>query len=291
MLGVMAHSQLELSIKREKEPDRNFSRGGRSFYFFDFDDNVLFLTTSIFLFHKTTGRELAVTTGEFVRWSHTVGKNGPFADYEIRYDDQTGSFRRFRDHDNQALKKMERKQPFIEDLAHALGQADFTWKGPSWHTFFHAAFNSRPLSVITARGHDPKTIREGIGMLVDRGHLPLHPNYLSIYPVSHPPTRDALESGETNLSTAELKKRAIMASVEKAMSVYGENPHHRFGMSDDDPKNVELIVHAMAKMKAKYPQNSFFVIDTHLERYVKQEVFADSVRMEYIDNRPQLALF
>ena len=276
-------SQLELNLQRQHEPDRNRDRGGRSFYFFDFDDNVLFLTTSIFLFHKETGKETAISTGEFARWSHTVGKSGPFRDHEIRFDDQLGSFRRFRDQNLEALRKMQKQQPFIEDLAHALGQPDFSWKGPSWHTFYHAAFNLRPLSVITARGHDPKTIKEGISLLVGRGYLPSEPNYLSVYPVSHTATRHMLGDIAQEFSTAELKRRAIMASVDKAMEVYGNNAHHRFGMSDDDPKNIELIIEAMTKMKEKYSENSFFVIDTHQERYIKQEIFVNLIKTEYIE--------
>ena len=131
--------QLELTIEREREPDRNFEKGGRSFYFFDFDDNVLFLSTQIFLYHKETGQEMAVSTGEFARWSHSVGRVGPFKDYEIRYDDQHGSFRRFRDQNVEDLIRLERRQPFLEDLAAALGLPDFHWKGPSWNTFYHAA--------------------------------------------------------------------------------------------------------------------------------------------------------
>ncbi len=283
--------QLELEIRREPEPDRNLDRGGRSFYFFDFDDNVLFLTTRIYLFNKVSGDQLAVSTGEFARWGHVVGKQGPFKDFEIRFDDQTGSFRRFRDIDMETLKKLSVKQPFIEDLAHALGQADFTWKGPSWHTFYHASFNSRPLSVITARGHNVEIIKEGVRLLVREGHLSAEPNYLSIYPVSNPAMRKELGDLEFKFSTAELKRRAIMASVEKAMLVYGYNPHHRFGMSDDDPKNIELIAEAMTRMKEKYPQNSFFIIDTHQERYIKQEILVNRIQSEYVEGPSQLDLF
>lgn len=283
--------QLELSIERQREPDRNFDQGGRSFYFFDFDDNVLFLTTQIFLFHKDTKQELAVTTGEFARWSHSVGRVGPYKDYVLDFDDHKGSFRRFRDQDHQALIKMQGKQPFLEDLAHALGLPDFHWKGPSWHTFYHAAYNSRPLSVITARGHKPSTIREGIWLLVKEGHLPIEPNYLSIYPVSNRETRLQFGDLDGKMSTPELKQRAIMASVEKAMETFGANPHHRFGMSDDDPRNVELIIQAMRKMKEKYPENSFFVIDTHLERYLKQEVLLNRVEIAYVETGSQLEMF
>jgi hypothetical protein len=48
-------SQLELGETRKREPDRNLHRGGRSFYFFDFDDNIAFLTTPLILFHKDNG--------------------------------------------------------------------------------------------------------------------------------------------------------------------------------------------------------------------------------------------
>ena len=61
--------QLEFELSRRKERDRNFLRGGRSFYFFDFDDNVATLTTPIVLFHKDTGREVKLSSGEFARES------------------------------------------------------------------------------------------------------------------------------------------------------------------------------------------------------------------------------
>ncbi len=90
-------TQLELGIKREREPDRNHALGGRSFYFFDLDDNVMFLDTKIFIFHRETGEELALSTGEFAAVSRIIAKPGPLEQYETRLDDATGSFRRFRD--------------------------------------------------------------------------------------------------------------------------------------------------------------------------------------------------
>ncbi len=119
----------------------------------------------------------------------------------------------------------------------------------------------------------------------------LYPNYLSIYPVSNPNIREELGDFEMKFSTAELKRRAIMASVEKAMLVYGVEGRHRFGMSDDDPKNIELIAEAMTRMKEKYPTSSFFIIDTHLERYIKQEIHINRIQSEYVDSPKQLDLF
>jgi hypothetical protein len=268
--------QLELPIGREVHRDRNADRGGRSFYFFDFDDNVAFLSTSIVLFEKGTRREVKLSSGEYALVHRQVGKPGPWENYELDFNDQTGSFRSFRDRDLSWVERiLGRKQFFVQDLAAALGYPDVQWKGPSWSCFYHATLNHRPMSVITARGHRPETIIEGIDLLVQRQYLPHAPNYLSIFPVTHPNVRRELgcETGQT--SVAALKKAAIRASVERAVQVYGYNDFHRFGMSDDDPHNVELIVEEMKALKARYPQMSFFVIETQSGRFVKWEVYVD----------------
>lgn len=281
---IIIKSQLELGISRSKEPDRNFDKGGRSFYFFDLDDNVFFLTTPIFVFHKKTNKELAISSGDFAKQLSNIGKSGIYKDYVLNMDDVNGSFRRFRDED-----KPTHLQSFCEDLRSAIVKPEFEWKGPSWQCFYHAAFNQRPVSLITARGHAPETIKEGIHHFVKNGHLPFEPNYLSIYPVSYPETQTQLSQGKT-LSTAELKLHAVIESVEMAMKTYGVNPHHRFGMSDDDPKNLELIFKAMLILKNKYPDNSFFVIHTHEADYVKEEVFLNRTERTTISNSKQLLL-
>jgi hypothetical protein len=268
--------QLELPIAREIVQDRNADKGGRSFYFFDFDDNVAFLSTSAYIFHKDTGAELRLTSGEWAQVHLQVGKTGAFADYKIDLCDRTGTFRNFRDQDLRVVEKLvEQKQMFVQDLAAALGFPDVQWKGPSWSCFHHATLNQRPVSVITARGHHPDTIREGIRLFVGQGFLPHEPNYLSIYPVTNLVVRRELGDEDLVLSVAALKRAAIRASVEKAIEVYGENPHHRFGMSDDDPHNIELIVEEMTTLKQDYPEMSFFVIETQAGRFVKWEIYPD----------------
>lgn len=277
-------SQLELGFERKREDDRNLHLGGRSFYFFDFDDNVAFLATALILFHKETGAELPITSGDFANEHANIGKSGTFRDYEIRWDDQTGTFRSFRDHHNDELQRLGLKaQVFLHDVAHALGFPDFQWKGPSWECFYHATFNQRPVSVITARGHHPKTIADGISLFVEAGHLPAAPNFLSIFPVSHKETRLALGDAEFKEGTAELKQRAIRASVEKAIQTYGYSPHHRFGMSDDDPKNIELITQEMTRLKARFPEMSFFMIETQKGDFIKNEITLTGLRSEKLD--------
>ena len=166
-------------------------------------------------------------------------------------------------------------------------------EGPSWNCFYHATFNKRPTSIITARGHHAKTIRDGIKQIVQKGHLPHDPNYLSIFPVSNPETRKQLGDSNLKSSVPDLKRSAIRESVDLALRKYGYSPHHRFGMSDDDPKNVEMITEEMRALKRKYPEMSFFVIQTIEGGYDKMEVKAYSTtrRKGLKENQVQLDFF
>lgn len=284
-------SQLELPLSREREPDRNFAHGGRSFYFFDFDDNVAFLTTPIFLFHKETGAEIQISSRELGQQSAFIGKEGVFAGYTFDHDSAKGSFRCFRDKDiNWLGNLLGRRQVFVDDLAVALGLPEVQWKGPSWSCFYHAVFNSRPLALITARGHHPDTIKAGISLWVKEGHIPQEPNYLAIYPVSHPQIKEKLELPDSNAIPL-LKQKALRASVLQALKIYGNNPHHRFGMSDDDPRNIEWIVEEMRCLKREFPPMSFFIIQTHGEQMVKTEVFADHLQDKLVTSDAQMNLF
>jgi hypothetical protein len=285
--------QLELGETRLKEPDRNYHRGGRSFYFFDFDDNIAYLTTPLILFHKKTSEELFLSSGEWSLHHASVGKSGPYSDYEIRYEDETGSFRCFRDIDLTEAEKLAGKQQlFVEDLQVALKLPDLQWKGPSWDCFYHATFNQRPISIITARGHKASTIQEGVREFIKTGYLPSEPHYLSVYAVSNKEVRTHLNDPEFTATTAELKQRAIRASVEKAIEVYGYSPHHRFGMSDDDPKNIQLVVEEMTRLKSSYPEMSFFMIETHKGDFIKHEISQHGLKSQLVgENESQLDLF
>tara|TARA_B100001248_G_scaffold260756_1_gene249883 strand:- start:3035 stop:3952 length:918 start_codon:yes stop_codon:yes gene_type:complete len=287
-------SQLELDLDRPKERDRNYHFGGRSFYFFDFDDNVAYLPSSMFVQHRDGLQELELSTAEWAKHSHSIGKQGPYKDYKVSFDPHSGSYRRFRDMDlNWWQKKLLRKkQPFVEDMIRALSRMDTEWKGPSWHCFYHAVYNHRPISLITARGHSKETIREGISLFVKHGFLPHEPNYLAIYPVNDIATKRELGDYKLELSVPELKRAAIRASVEMALRRFGHNAPHRFGMSDDDKKNLAFIMDEMRVLKREKPNMSFFVINTHASAYVKKEILLveDKGRGPKTSSR-QLSLF
>jgi hypothetical protein len=287
-----AKTQLELGILRTRERDRNHHLGGRSFYFFDFDDNIAHLATPLVIFDKKTNEERLLTSQEWALYHSQIGKPGPYENYFLDYDDRVGSFRYFRDQTQEDLIKLGlSRQFFIDDVLKVLLLPDFQWKGPSWDCFYHATFNQRPISVITARGHGEETLKAGIKILVDQKILPMEPNYLSLFPVSRLDVRRQLGDHDLLFSAAELKQRAIRASVERAFEVFGYNPHHRFGMSDDDPKNIQLIYEEMKRLKKDYPEISFFLIETHQGGFVKHEIHESGHQAFTGDSLVQMSFF
>lgn len=287
-----AKAQLELNIRRTPEADRNLDKGGRSFYFFDFDDNIAVLSTPIIIFHKESNVRMKVSSRDFGEHSGDIGRRGLYKDYIVRYDGPDSSFQFFRDRNLSLVEKLRgKKQIFIQDLVGALGLPDYHWQGPSWSCFYHAVFNKRPISLITARGHHPETIKAGIRLLVEKNHIPHEPNYLAIYPINNPEVRIELGGG-AEVSVAEMKQAAIQASVMRAFEVYGFNSYHRFGMSDDDPNNIDLIIKQMRQLKREFPENSFFVFDTQRGQFLRREIFDGHTRDQVVGHASeQLALF
>lgn len=285
--------QLEFDLFIPKEKDRNHHLGGRSFYFFDFDDNVAYLSTPILIFNKKTGDEKYISSSEFALEGKYIGNSGKYKDYYVDLNDETGSFKFCRDQKFSLIDKViNKKQYFLKDIEEALQKEQKAWQAPCWSFFKYATYNKRPVSIITARGHNKSTIKRGIELFVDYGHLPYRPNFLSIYPVTNPLTRKALGDLSLQASVAELKRTAIRESVEKAFKKYGYTPHHRFGMSDDDPKNIDLITEEMKLLKRKYPENSFYVIHTHESGFTKREILQHRSKKElHTDDAKQLDLF
>ncbi len=281
--------QMSLPINFFRELDRNFHKGGRSFYFFDLDDNLLHLPTAIVLFSKKDNSALEVSTADFAAFkSELEDPKSHWYAYEARFSNGYNSFMNFRDKE---LDPFKEEQTLMTDLKRALENPSLDWKGPSWNFFAYAVENSRPISIITARGHTPNTIKRALNHLVQTRDLAAHPNYLDVYPVSHDPTRLNLGDNDLKLSVAELKKRAIHKSVRDAFECYGYNTHHRFGMSDDDEENLALILEAFRELKKEFPENAFFAFNTHGRKLEKFEVTLDGVNQREGTTANQSSLF
>lgn len=238
--------------------------GSISFYFFDIDDNLLFLPTKLYLWNAETKKEMVVTSGEFADVQNQLGRVGKWQAWALRAE----TFRDFCDQPNVAAID----QTFVRDLKTAVA-TEAAWQGPSWPLLVHAASKQRPIACVTARGHEPSTIEAGFHELVALGLLSAVPPILGIYTVSNEAVRRALGASDPNMTVPSIKKMAIRDAVAKALQKYGAGPPHRFGMSDDDPNNVTLAISAMRDCKVQYPEKRFFVINTNHEEYVKLEIF------------------
>lgn len=240
------------------------SDGSVSFYFFDIDDNLLFLPTRLYLWNAEIQEEQAISSGEFARIQNELGRPGKWQAWAIGEE----TFRDFRDQPDIPVDE----QAFIRDLlAAAAGSA--TWQGPAWPLLVHAATAQRAIAMVTARGHEPTTIEAGLQTLVERGFLPAVPPILGIYTVTNPGVRERLGAGDPAMTIPSIKKLAIKDAVDRALALHGSVPPHRFGMSDDDPNNVVLAISAMRDCKLKYPDKRFFVINTNRDEFVKLEIF------------------
>ena len=97
--------------------------GSISFYFFDIDDNLLFLPTRLYLWNAETRTEMVVTSGEFAAVQNELGRSGKWQSWAIGPE----TFRDFRDQANVAAAD----QVFVRDLKTAVSTGT-AWQGPSW---------------------------------------------------------------------------------------------------------------------------------------------------------------
>ena len=250
--------------------------GGQNFYFFDLDDNILNLPTEVIFFHRTTGESITISTDELAREEDRVGKFGKYLEFRVDRDPVTGSFQNFRDQRLSCISRLRgKKQPLIHDIEAILRQPDTKWQAPSWCVFAKAVAEHHPISIITARGHRPQTVVRALKQLYRAGKLSRHPNIIAIYPVTNPKLRRQLLDDQQEVETiAELKRRALFHVVEQAFKKYGPNPHHRFGVSDDDPRNVQQLGQALVVLKRRYPNNAFFMIDCSGSTVSKVEILS-----------------
>jgi hypothetical protein len=63
-------------------------------------------------------------------------------------------------------------------------------------------------------------------------------------------------------------------------------------MSDEDPKNIQLVMEEIDSLKSNYPEMSFFMIETHGGTFIKHEISQHGLKSHApLDNASQLDLF
>ena len=237
-------------------------------YSFDWDDNILFMPTQIYL-EKRVGKgwvPISVSTEEFREVRKEMGKLYRYVD-----NDPMKSFKDFRSYDS-----------FIKDTNEALRKQAF---GPSFDKFKEALCYGSDFSIITARGNPPQAIKDTIKIIIDtilteeeRGQMiaNLHgvsiDQYLNLqdyYPVSSDEFMEkfGVESTSTEPEIAKtLALKSFVDRVVKAVDKIKDDSEYTgisIGFSDDDLGNVETAERYIQEtLKGLYPDVRFLVYDT-----------------------------
>jgi hypothetical protein len=249
-------------------------------YIFDWDDNILYMPTTIKMDKKEGDQwvPVDVPTDEF---AHV--RTSP--DYRLRDNDPVKAFIDFRDTDS-----------FLRDAEEAIHQGSFA---PSADKFKEALIYGNRFAINTARGHTPEALKQGVKLYINmvltdeeknmlvknvREELPLTKGlndeqvidlYLDemgeYYPVSSEEfgERFGLETTGGAANPEHAKQVAIEHFVQKVLRNVeklvqdGKYTKMSVGFSDDDLRNVkaveEFIEHKLNKM---YPEIHFVVYDT-----------------------------
>ena len=228
------------------------------YYAFDWDDNIVEMPTKIIV-QTEGGKEIGMSTEDFADYRGQIGQE-PF-EYEgetiVGYaEDPYRNFTTTGD------------AQFIVDSILAK-------PGPSWEDFVEAINGGSIFSIITARGHTPSVLRDGVYNMIMTNHngiskeslisnlkkyrdiageeemtdeqiVEAYLDMLKFHPVTY---------GEGNASNPEEGKikalREFIAYVKDMASRFNKQAFFKndiknnfvpqIGFSDDDPKNIESI--------------------------------------------------
>ena len=132
----------------KKEFKEGFTAQGSpdmKYYAFDWDDNIVHMPTEIVL-KDDSGDEVGMSTSDFAEYRTKIGKG----DFDYKGHTIVGladnAFRNFR---------TEGDRQFLVDAMKAK-------TGPAWNDFKEAINNGSIFSIITARGHNPETIKQAV---------------------------------------------------------------------------------------------------------------------------------
>jgi uncharacterized phage-associated protein len=121
------------------------------YYAFDWDDNLMYMPTKIYL-KDEDGKVVGMSTEDFAEYRTEIGKE-PF-EYEghtiVGFDDE--AFRDF---------KVPGDKGFIRDAMTAP-------TGPAWNDFVEAINNGSIFAIVTARGHTPTVLKNAIYNLIKK---------------------------------------------------------------------------------------------------------------------------
>lgn len=242
-------------FKGEGTPDLKY-------YAFDWDDNIVHMPTKIIV-KDEDGDEVGMSTDDFAEHRHHIGKE-PF-EYKGKTIVGFGEnpFRNFR---------TEGDKDFLVDAMRAR-------TGPAFDDFREAINNGSIFSIITARGHNPNTLKEAVYNYIIEGfngidkdelikNLRKYRSFVGEDEMSddelirsylelnkYHPVSFGDETGAANPEEAKVRAMEDFVSYIKGMAAvlnkraYLKNDignkfipaEPTIGFSDDDPRNIEVM--------------------------------------------------
>jgi len=242
-------------FKGEGSPDLKY-------YAFDWDDNIVHMPTKIIV-KDEDGEEVGMSTDDFAEHRHHIGKE-PF-EYKGQKIVGFGEnpFRNFR---------TEGDKDFLVDAMRAR-------TGPAFDDFREAINNGSIFSIITARGHNPNTLKEAVYNYIIEGfngidkeellkNLKKYRSFAGEEEMSddelirsylelnkYHPVSFGDETGAANPEEAKVRAMEDFVSYIKGMAAvlnkraYLKNDignkfipaEPTIGFSDDDPRNIEVM--------------------------------------------------
>ena len=244
------------------------------YYAFDWDDNIVTMPTQIITVDED-GNEVGISTEDFATYREIIGIK-PFS-YKgktiVNYAEEP--YRNFRVNGDKA---------FIIDSLLAT-------PGPSWDDFVECINGGSIFAIITARGHNPSTLREGVYNMIVTNHNGINKDtlvsnlqkyrefvgdqkndstvmineYLDLckyYPVSFE------EGSASNPEEGKIKAlKEFIGYITKLSSMLGKsaflkndvknNFTPQIGFSDDDPRNIEKIKNFLEKEYKNKPVKTY----------------------------------
>jgi hypothetical protein len=233
---------------------------------FDIDDTMLYLPTEIVLFGTGAreGEERGVSTERYARYKAAVGqpttadgKESPYADFELRNDPKTGSFRNFND---------SNPDGFVNDVLGAVDPANFAKrKGPAWDSIVYALSNPETAArtcFITARQHSRETLLKAFAALQKRGLIKFLPSLENLNPVGNPELvklygKDTPQAKVQVMAQSldELAKQPLLASTPPVHGRDGASNErlHVWSFTDDDHDNFQAAVDELGQLMRADP--------------------------------------
>jgi hypothetical protein len=274
-------------LKIVKESFKDETTPNMKYYAFDWDDNIVHMPTKIMV-KNSDGKEVGMSTEDFAKYRGQIGKETFNYNGEeiVGYADEP--FRYFR---------TEGDKQFIIDSLRAK-------EGPAFDDFREAINNGSIFSIITARGHNPETLKQAVYNYIVSGFGGIDKNkllknlrkyrsfvgeeemsdqeliksYLALnkyFPVS-------FGSESSPASPEELKIMAMddfvdyikgMAALLNKRAYLKKDLGNKFipsdfmiGFSDDDPKNIESMKKHY-KDKPEKPVKTFYTGTGSKEEY------------------------